>query len=294
MSSAGSPQLAQLSSAHPEWSPWLALIEPVIGAASDRRWEDCVAARPQRRDHAPLLAAATITVPSEVLHDWRKRLLRAAARAGTPALSTLGRAANSRLEPREWLRASLASDRAAIEALARDCHADVGALRSVAQLYPIPLLHACRRRWTTTENESWMQSYCPLCGAWPALAEVRGIERSRYLRCGRCGEQWPAYGLRCLFCHLDDHQQLVSLMSESAGPARTVDACKGCGGYLKSIATLSAGNPLHVLLDDLASVDLDIAAIDQGFHRPEGPGYRIDPVLHDGRNSGNSFFSWSR
>jgi hypothetical protein len=30
------------------------------------------------------------------------------------------------------------------------------------------------------------------------------------------------------------------------------------------------------MLDDLASVDLDIAALEQGFKRPVGPGYALN------------------
>ena len=75
---------------------------------------------------------------------------------------------------------------------------------------------------------------------------------------------------------MDDHEQLLSLMPDSSGAPRSVEACKRCRGYLKSLTVLSAGEPLHVLVDDLACVDLDIVAIDQDCRRPGGPGYKVD------------------
>jgi hypothetical protein len=35
------------------------------------------------------------------------------------------------------------------------------------------------------------------------------------------------------------------------------------------------------MLDDLASVDLDVAALEQGYRRPQGPGYSLDVTLVD-------------
>ena len=54
-----------------------------------------------------------------------------------------------------------------------------------------------------------MEGYCPVCGAWPAFAEMRGIERSRYLRCGRCGGGWQAQCLSCSYCGMTDHEELI-------------------------------------------------------------------------------------
>jgi hypothetical protein len=38
-----------------------------------------------------------------------------------------------------------------------------------------------------------------------------------------------------------------------------------------------------VILDDLASVDLDVAALEQGYRRPPGPGYAVDVALVEKR-----------
>jgi FdhE protein len=121
-----------------------------------------------------------------------------------------------------------------------------------------------------------MEGYCPVCGAWPAFAEVRGIERSRYLRCGRCAGEWQARALTCPYCGMTDHNQLVSLIPEKAGASRAIEACKRCLGYVKTFTTLQASPAGRIMLDDLASVDLDLAAIERGYGRPQGPGYSLD------------------
>ena len=40
---------------------------------------------------------------------------------------------------------------------------------------------------SSPEEAVWQQGYCPICGGWPLLAELRGIELAQYLRCAACG-----------------------------------------------------------------------------------------------------------
>jgi FdhE protein len=109
----------------------------------------------------------------------------------------------------------------------------------------------------------------PVCGGWPTVAESRGLERARRLRCGRCGGDWAYPALRCPFCANDDHERLGSLVPEGQAEARRVETCSVCQGYVKQVATLRAWAGDEVALADLASVDLDLAALEHGFARPE-------------------------
>jgi FdhE protein len=120
-----------------------------------------------------------------------------------------------------------------------------------------------------------MEGYCPICGAWPVFAEVRGVERSRCLRCGRCGGEWQAHCLFCPYCGMTDHEELVSLVPEKGGSNAVIDACRRCLGYVKSFTRLQGSPPSEVLLDDLASVQLDVAALEQGYKRRQGAGYSL-------------------
>ena len=131
--------------------------------------------------------------------------------------------------------------------MAANSAADPDAFRSVAALIPLPFLQACGRRWARPLTPSWLNGYCPLCGAWPALAEVRGIERARYLRCGRCGRDWRIHLLRCPFCDNDNHDQLESLVPQNGDAARVIEACNRCGGYLKSFTSLQGADSLDIV-----------------------------------------------
>jgi FdhE protein len=192
------------------------------------------------------------------------------------------RVVQSDVDVTDLLAASLRSDAARFTAIADAAGADADALRAVAALLPVPLLHACRRRHAGRLPVSWVEGHCPLCGAWPACAEVRGIERSRHFRCGRCGSEWHARLLHCPFCATPDHADLVSLVPEdvaAASHAGAIDACRRCHGYVKTFARLQGCAPEDVLIEDLASVHLDAAALARGYARPPGTGRPLDATV---------------
>ena len=60
-------------------------------------------------------------------------------------------------------------------------------------------------------------------------------------------------------------------MPEARSDSQKVDVCQTCGGYLKAVATLGALAPDAIALEDLATVDLDLAALDRGYTKPERP-----------------------
>jgi len=95
--------------------------------------------------------------------------------------------------------------------------------------------------------------------AWPAFAEVRGIERSRYFRCAWCGGEWHARALHCPYCDTSDHGQLVSLVAENGGSNAAIDACTHCLRYVKTLTRLQGCPPDTVMIEDLGTVDLDVA-----------------------------------
>ncbi|HWP60324.1 MAG TPA: formate dehydrogenase accessory protein FdhE [Candidatus Acidoferrales bacterium] len=278
---------------HPEWQPWLAVLEEVLRETASEQWEKAVPSRAQpQADRVPLVAGANLALDRNDLGRWTKRLFRTAARSGTPAMATLEAVAASAVDPFDLFKPALCQDRDRLRETARRLGADENALGAVAFLLPFPLLHALNRRWASLRSRSWTEGYCPVCGAWPAFAEVRGIERSRYLRCSRCGAEWHAHCLFCPYCGVADHNELSSLVPQADGASRIVEACERCLGYVKSFTTLQATPPAEVIVRDLASVDLDLAAVDRGYKRPEGMGYAFDVTIV-GR-SGGGLFSWNR
>jgi FdhE protein len=274
--------LRELGGQRPEWQPWLTVVADVVKEITDTKWDAMVPDRAGAfESKAPLLAGAVIAIESTWIRRWTEQLLRTASRSGTDEMATLKGALGEKSNIVPLFKASLRLDGAALQQIAANCHADPDAFQAVAALLPVPFLHACNRRWIHSLPQGWVEGYCPVCGAWPAVTEVRGIERSRYFRCSRCAAEWQVNCLVCAFCGMTDHEQLESLVPDQGGATRVIDACKRCLGYVKTFTTLQASPAVKVMLDDLASVDLDIAALAHGYKRPQGLGYGFDVTVID-------------
>jgi FdhE protein len=262
---------------HPEWAPWLAVIEEVLREIADPKWDAMVPPARRQQSKVPLLAEATLHPEKRSLGRMFQQLLRIAGRSATAKMATLQAVTYEELDVVALFRAAVNHESDRIKELASLVGADAEAFHAVAALLPMPFLHACNRRWKP--SESWIEGYCPVCGAWPAFAEIRGIERSRYLRCGGCGSEWQAHCLFCPYCGMTDHKELASLVPEQSGSRSVIDACNRCMGYLKAFTTLQGSPPAKVLLDDLASVELDCAAAERGYKRPQGAGYSLKATV---------------
>jgi len=275
--------LRDLGHQRPEWEPWLAVIQEVLSETANAKWDTVIPDRAEAalESKAPLLAGAVIAIETTWLRRWTEQLIKTASQSGTEKMATLQGTLRETADTLTLFKASLRQDEGGLKQLAVICGADPDAFHAVAALLPVPFLHAYNRRWSHSLPRSWVEGYCPVCGAWPAFAEVRGIERSRYFRCGRCAGEWQVNCLVCAYCGMTDHEQLVSLVPEQAGATRVIEACKRCLGYVKTFTTLQASPAARVMLDDLASVDLDIAALERGYKRPQGPGYSFDVTLVD-------------
>jgi FdhE protein len=127
----------------------------------------------------------------------------------------------------------------------------------------------------TPEGAAWQRGYCPVCGAWPLLGELRGVELAQYLRCGACGSAWRSSRLLCPFCGNDDYRSLATLTIEGEQRFR-VGVCDRCKAYLKVCNAFDPPPSELLALDDAASVHLDVAAIERGYHRPGGTGFAIE------------------
>ena len=110
--------------------------------------------------------------------------------------------------------------------------------------------------------EPWL---LPDRGSWPVLIALEG--RARSLRCSYCATPWQMREHACAYCG-ESAERLRILAPDDGHPGRLLETCDACGGYLKMIALESA--PLFPLLaiEDLATVDLDRAAMELGYQRP--------------------------
>jgi FdhE protein len=268
--------LETLKQIRPEWTPWLSVVTEIWEQASDPVWDAMVPSRASAvPSPLPLLANAAIVLPSDVLGRGLTRLLQRASACGSATMATLDRLLHVGPDAPALFAASVCQDQEVVQEIAASIDADREALQAVVALLCVPFLQACYRQWVTVIPENWTAPYCPICASWPAFVEVRGIERTRYARCGRCGAEWYARLLHCLYCGNRDHEQLPTLVPQSVAPTSAIEACTQCLGYIKTLTKLQGCSPGSVYLQDLASVDLDIAALDAGYRRPHGAGCRL-------------------
>lgn len=270
---------------HPEWEPWLAVIQELLRETQDAKWDAFVPDRTSAQQvKVPLLAEVAVALDMRSVLRLLDQLIRTAYRSGTAKMATLKPVLHAELDVVGLFRASLCQEGDELRKNAAGLGVEPEAFEAVTALIAVPFLQACNRRWSSAKRIDWMEGYCPVCGAWPAFAEVRGIERSRYFRCGRCGGEWQAHCLFCPYCGMTDHNELASLVPEKGGANSVIEACKRCLGYVKTFTKLQGSPAAKVMLDDLASVDLDVAAFEQGYRRPQGTGYALNVTVADRRN----------
>src|SRR4030042_4022044 len=116
------------------------------------------------------------------------------------------------------------------------------------------------------DPETWLKGYCPMCGSLPSLSLLKEEVGKRYLFCSHCGYQWRIDRLFCPFCENNDQESLHYFYGEGEETHR-IDFCDKCHQYIKTIdyRNLQESDPI---LEDLATLHLDILAIQKGYKRP--------------------------
>ena len=274
-------RLEALAATHLEWAPWLGLVRAVIAELSSSDWDAHPPFTVAGTHLSPQLAGAALRPDGAAVAELLDRLRSVARAQGMVEL--VGSATRASAVPVEEALAVFLSavnrDDAALDRQASRAGATPEGWRALAHLLTMPYLHACARHWSDNPRTTWSQGYCPVCGAWPAFAEVRGIQRSRHLRCGRCGSSWPMPVLACTYCAITDHDTLGTLIVDDKSARWAIDICQGCSGYLKSFTTLQPTPLSEILLTDLTSVEFDLAALERGFRRPQTLGVALQASL---------------
>jgi hypothetical protein len=116
--------------------------------------------------------------------------------------------------------------------------------------------------------------HCPFCGGAPWISARRegslteGARRT--LVCSLCGLEWTFERIRCPFCVEEDPRKLPSFSDRDHPSVRHVriEACETCRRYIKSIDLSEDARPIPEV-DDLATLGMDLWAVEQGFTRIE-------------------------
>jgi hypothetical protein len=109
---------------------------------------------------------------------------------------------------------------------------------------------------------TWTHPHCALCGGEPDFAVITPAAE-RHLICGRCGLRWKFEPLTCPYCRNADRARITSFATTD-GQYR-VYACDVCQRYLKTYDGRRAARPVMPIVDGVATLPLDAAAMQRGY-----------------------------
>ncbi|HEY0671097.1 MAG TPA: formate dehydrogenase accessory protein FdhE [Longimicrobiales bacterium] len=261
-------ELTELAAQRPELATWLHPLSVSLSAlASDGLRALVPMCAPARAPHAPMLHEAVLPLDTALMRSHVHAVL-------TASLGQRQRTHSEGIDHLRLLELAIAQDDAGVTAVANDAQLEPQALNAAAQLAVVPVLIACAHAVAPQPLNSWPHDYCHVCGALPALAEVLGLERTRHLRCGRCGASWQSHVLLCPFCHERDHAKLGSLVPDGAqGQVVWAETCNSCQGYIKTRAALRGVSAESVLIEDARTLELDLVAVERGYQKPARIGF---------------------
>ena len=143
-----------------------------------------------------------------------------------------------------------------------DAHSDV--FRQVLSLSARPFLsRPVELMQHRIDLGAWQRAYCPFCGGEPDLAVITPSAERRMI-CGRCTGVWPFAPLTCPFCGNDERHLIKSFTSRDN--RYRVYACDRCRRYLKAYDARTADRPVMLSVDSIATLPLDAAAMQKGYH----------------------------
>jgi len=136
-----------------------------------------------------------------------------------------------------------------------------------ALLQPFAEAVARRERVAAVSDPEPGSADCPVCHDKPVVAVLReaahGAKRS--FVCGFCLTEWSAPRIGCAACGETRFEQLAVYRADEILAGR-IDACETCRTYVKTIDLTKDGTAVPVV-DDIATVTLDVWAREQGYQR---------------------------
>jgi FdhE protein len=117
--------------------------------------------------------------------------------------------------------------------------------------------------------DGYTYSLCPFCNRKPGVGVLRqqGDGARRSLLCSLCLAEWEFRRIVCPACGEENNAKLPVYTAEQFDYIR-VECCDTCKSYIKSI-NLTRNGLAEPIVDELASVPLDLWAHDRGYSKLE-------------------------
>lgn len=232
------------------------------------------------RGGIPALLGEPVPLPQHLLglalRDFCERLTSGRTEQTARAIQA---AFDGPLAPAAVISACFGRDQTQVRALAQHAGVAADVLWLIAELATAPLAHLLQRQvfdGVATAADApladalgaWDRGFCPACGSWPALLEAH--EEGHTLRCSFCALGWALASYRCVYCS-NDSESFVTAKPDPDAPGRRIQFCGECGGYAKVLDLPRPTEFPLVAIEDLASLDLDLLAIERQYRRPALP-----------------------
>ncbi len=232
---------------------------------------DAAHARTKLGGGVPLLRGEPIVFDGAAVRGQFPRLCRVMAGRGNEFAAKLERAAGAGGFPVADLATEvIAGDPHTVAARAGELDLDAGLAALLLRLTLFPaMVRLAGELKPLLGTEPWRQGFCPMCGSWPLLGEYRGLELARFLRCGLCASEWEVDRALCCFCNNRTPQDLTNLTVEGEEQKQRAVACERCRCYVKQLSTLTPISPAQLLVADLATIHLDLAALQRNYQPPQ-------------------------
>ena len=163
-----------------------------------------------------------------------------------------------------WYRSASERHAAAVVAITPFAEEAVdGVVDQVLTLAMRPFLSRCAEVLQQRPDLStWTHPHCPLCGGEPDFAVITPAAE-RHLICSRCTLRWKFESLTCPYCRNSNRSRITSFATPD-GQYR-VYACDVCHRYLKAYDGRRASRPVMPVVDGVATLPLDAAAMQRGY-----------------------------
>lgn len=110
----------------------------------------------------------------------------------------------------------------------------------------------------------WDKGYCPVCGAFPCIAEIREKINQRWLHCSQCRHEWRFGRMVCPYCEHEETQGM-SYFFVDGKEKETVFICEKCKRYLITLNQIGELARLNFDISAMSLVHLDLLMQEKGF-----------------------------
>ena len=287
-------RLKNLATEQPNLDTALALQEKLLGREIDLLEEIIESGLPslslpprylatKLKNSIPVFHGEPIPIPEQILQQGLRTFcddLAGGAASRNAALAISATLDTGQLQSKELLLACLRRDQRRVKQMAMHHALAPDILWLLAELALTPFAYLlCLRTISDSPGYSknindvlnkWDLGFCPICASWPAIVEVSG---DHVLRCSFCAMSWHLSSYRCLYCN-NDGQNFITAAPDPEQSGRRLQMCGECGGYVKVLAVETPSVFPLLAIDDLASMDLDLLAIERKYIRPALPEIR--------------------